>query len=218
MKTSLLRVICLLLALFLCLGLFAACGEEKNNPKKEKSSQSEEKENKENDEPVYTVGTDEQGDTPVAVVPRGETFLVQVKEGVTLATTQEILVPELQSDVPEFKEDLIIEVVDEDPYSIVANAQGRELVILTPGVNGTIDMNVAEKTTLKLFKECVVAKEGFVMKVTDAAGTEITDDAAEIANGMIFSIYEEGKEEALVTLTINVITEEVIQETLAYQE
>ena len=175
MKTNVIRIVCLLLAVFMSVSLFAACGDE-GEATKETSSVA-------TSAPAASGNSTTGNDSP--------TF--------------------------ELQEELVEELTDADPYTIVSDATGKEIVILKKE-NGVVTMTVAEKTTLKAFTECVAAKVNFKIVITDAQGNEITDENAEIANGMIFNVYEDGKEEAVVTLTIAVVSQEVIEETIEKNE
>ncbi len=113
---------------------------------------------------------------------------------------------------------VIVDVDDDDPYTIAKAEDGKDIVILTPNADGSITMTVAEKTTLEAFLACVTAKEGYTIKVTDAKGNEITDTKAVIAKDMIFEVYKDGETVAEVKLVINVVTKAEIEETVKEQE
>ncbi len=113
---------------------------------------------------------------------------------------------------------VIVEVDEDDPYTIAQTADGKDIVILTPNADGSVTMTVAEKTTLETFLTCVVAKEGYAIKVTDAKGNEVTDTKTVIAKDMIFEVYKDGETTAAVKFVIDVVTEEKIQETVKEQE
>ena len=99
MKTNLLRTICLLLALFLCFGLFAACEKEKEEEKKTESvaSTTSEKETPPQEELLdsvlvqpdagapYTLLTAVQGNSLVIMVPDGNTTALQVAENTNVS-------------------------------------------------------------------------------------------------------------------------------------
>ena len=174
MKTNIIRIVCLLLAVFMSVSLFAACGDEGEATKATSS-----------------VASSAPAGSGSSTGSNSPTF--------------------------ELQEEIVEELTDADPYTIVSDATGKEIVILKKE-NGVITMTVAEKTTLKAFTECVAAKVNFKIVITDAQGNEITDENTEIANGMIFNVYEDGKEEAVVTLTIAVVSQEVIEETISKNE
>lgn len=112
---------------------------------------------------------------------------------------------------------VIVDVDKDDPYTIAQTKDGKDIVILTPNPDGSITMTVAEKTTLETFLTCVAAKEGYVIKVTDAKGNEVTDTKAVIAKDMIFEVYKDGEDKAEVKLVINVVTQAVIEDTIDTQ-
>ena len=113
---------------------------------------------------------------------------------------------------------VIVDVDKDDPYTISKDANGKDIVILTPNADGSITMTVAEKTTLEAFLGCVVAKDGYVVKVTDVSGKEVTDKKALIAKDMVFEVVNEQSSESEIKLIINVVTQDVIQETVEEQE
>ena len=113
---------------------------------------------------------------------------------------------------------VIVEVDEDDPYTIAQSKDGKDIVILTPNADGSITMTVAENTTLETFFTCVVAKEGYAIKITDAEGKEVVDQKTVIAKGMVFEVYKDGEDSAKVTLIINVITQEKIKETIDEQK
>ena len=117
----------------------------------------------------------------------------------------------------ELQEEIMQELTENDPYTISPDADGNDIVILKKEA-GVVTMVVAEKTTLNRFAACVTTKDGFVFMVTDAQGNSIVDDTTEIVDGMIFKIYEDGKDEAVVTLTIVVVSQEIIEETIEKNE
>ena len=99
MKTNMTRIVCLLLALFLCFGLFAACGKEKEEEKKTESvaSTTSEKETPPQEELLdsvlvqpdagapYTLLTAVQGNSLVIMVPDGNTTALQVAENTNVS-------------------------------------------------------------------------------------------------------------------------------------
>lgn len=113
---------------------------------------------------------------------------------------------------------VIVDVDKDDPYTISKDANGKDIVILTPNADGSITMTVAENTTLEAFLGCVVAKDGYVVKVTDVSGKEVTDKKALIAKDMVFEVVNEQSSESEIKLIINVVTQDVIQETVEEQE
>ena len=70
------------------------------------------------------------------------------------------------TDVTSVPEDILVDITDKG-YEIVKDANGKDIVILTKD-----GFNVAENTTLEAFLACVVAKEGYSIKVLDAQGKE----------------------------------------------
>ncbi len=115
-------------------------------------------------------------------------------------------------------DDVVVEVDKSAPYEIAKSADGKDVIILTPGENDTVIMTVAENTTLETFLSLVTAKEGYTIKVTDPQGNEVTDKATVIAKDMVFAVYADGATEAEVTMTIHVETAEKIAEKVEEQE
>ena len=115
-------------------------------------------------------------------------------------------------------ENVVVETTDDDPYEIKQDKDGNDLVILVPETDGSITMEVAEKTTLETFLTCAVAKEGHTVRVLDAEGNEVTDLKAVIADGMKFEVVKDGEDTAVVSLNIRVITKEEIENKLEEQE
>ena len=48
-------------------------------------------------------------------------------------------------------ENVVVETTDDDPYEIKQDKDGNDLVILVPEADGSVTMEVAEKTTLETF-------------------------------------------------------------------
>ena len=112
-------------------------------------------------------------------------------------------------------EPVIVGPEDDDPYTISKDADGKDVVILTPNDDGTATMNVAEGTTLEQFFTLVTAKEGYTQKVTDAEGNEVTDPAALIADGMTYAVYADGETDPAKQFAIHVESQEKIEETVS---
>ncbi len=113
---------------------------------------------------------------------------------------------------------VIVDVDEDDPYTISQDANGRDIVILTPNDDGSITMTVAENTTLEVFLGCVIAKDGYAVKVTDATGKEVTDKTVMITKDMVFEIVNNATSQSEVKFVINVVTQDVIEETVQEQE
>ncbi len=159
MKTNVTRILSLVLALMLAVGLFAGCGD---------------------DEAPETV-TDVQ-------------------------STVSTLAP------------VIVEVDEDDPYTISQTKDGKDVIILTPNADGSVTMTVAENTLLETFLDCVKAKEGYTIKVSTEDGEEVTDLKTVIAKGMVFEVIKDGEDKAQISFAIDVITQEEIKETIKEQE
>ena len=124
----------------------------------------------------------------------------------------------VQSTVVSVPQDVVVEVTDDDPYELKQDKDGNDLVILVPEKDGSITMEVAEKTTLETFLACAVAKEGHTVRVLDDKGNEVTDLKAVIATGMKFEVVKDGEDTAAVSLAIRVITKEQIADKIDKQE
>ena len=124
----------------------------------------------------------------------------------------------VQSTVVSVPQDVVVEVTKDDPYELKQDKDGNDLVILVPEKDGTITMEVAEKTTLETFLACAVAKEGHTVRVLDDKGNEVTDMKAVIATGMKFEVVKDGEDTAAVSLAIRVITKEQIADKINKQE
>ena len=125
---------------------------------------------------------------------------------------------DVQSTVVSVPEDVVVELTDDAPYELKQDKGGNDIVILVPEEDGSITMEVAEKTTLEVFLTCAVAKEGHTIRVLDAKGAEITDMKAVIATGMKFEVVKDGEDTAAVSLAIRVITKEQIADKIDKQE
>ncbi len=125
---------------------------------------------------------------------------------------------DVQSTVASVPQDVVVEVTDDDPYELKQDKDGNDLVILVPEEDGSVTMEVAEKTTLETFLTCAVAKEGHTVRVMDAEGKEITDLKTVIATGMKFEVVKDGEDTAAVSLAIRVITKEQIADKIEEQE
>lgn len=121
---------------------------------------------------------------------------------------------DVSSDIGVTNEPVIIEVGEDDPYVISKNKQGKDIVILVPGKDGTVTMEVASNTTLEEFLAVVTAKEGFAIRILNTDGKEITDVKAKIANDMTFAVYQDGSDTAKVQYPITVVSEKEIQQTI----
>ncbi|MBQ6818710.1 MAG: hypothetical protein IJP35_03790 [Clostridia bacterium] len=115
------------------------------------------------------------------------------------------------TDVTSVPEDIIVDITDK-AYEIVKDANGKDIVILTKD-----GFNVAENTTLEAFLACVVAEEGYSIKVLDAQGKELTDTKAIVANGMVFELYKDGVAEAEEKQNIIVVAASVIESAIQEQ-
>ncbi|MBR4868046.1 MAG: hypothetical protein IKU10_02725, partial [Clostridia bacterium] len=115
------------------------------------------------------------------------------------------------TDVISAPEDIIIDT-EGKPYDIVQDASGKDIVILKED-----GLYVAEDTTLEAFLACVVAKEGYTVKVTSVEGEEVTDTKATIVDGMTFDVLKDGVVVAEETQKIVVVTEEEIESTVQQQ-
>ncbi len=113
---------------------------------------------------------------------------------------------------------VIVDVDEDAPYTITQDANGNDVVILTPNADGSITMTVAENTTLEAFLGCVVAKEGYSVKISDVNAKEITDKTIVIVKDMIFEIVNNTTSQSEVKFVINVVTQDVIEETVQEQE
>lgn len=113
---------------------------------------------------------------------------------------------------------VIVDVDEDAPYTISQDANGKDIVILTPNADGSITMTVAENTSLEVFLGCVVAKEGYAVKVTDTNGKEITEKKTIIAKDMVFEIINSTTSVSEVKFIINVVTQDVIEDTVQEQE
>ncbi len=125
---------------------------------------------------------------------------------------------DVQSTVVSVPEDVVIGTTQDDPYELKQDKDGNDLVILVPEEDGSITMEVAEKTTLETFLTCAVAKEGHTIRVLDDKGAEITDMKAIIATGMKFEVVKDGEDTAAVSLAIRVITKAEIADKIEKQE
>ncbi len=110
------------------------------------------------------------------------------------------------------------QVGEDDPYTIVPNADGKEIIILSYDENQTLVMTVAEKTTLAQFLACVAPKDGYEVKIMDAAGAEVTDVNTELVKGMVFNVFKKDAETPEVSFTINVVAQTVIDDTIDTQD
>ncbi len=112
---------------------------------------------------------------------------------------------------------VVIVTDDDDPYEIKQDKDGKDLVILVPEDDGSITMEVAEKTTLETFLTCVTAKEGYTIRVLDAEGKEVTDMKTVIATAMKFEVVKDGEDTAAVSLAVRVITQAEISSKIEEQ-
>ncbi len=115
-------------------------------------------------------------------------------------------------------EDVMVEVSQDDPYTINKDKDGKDVVILIPSDDGTVVMEVAEKTTVETFLSLVKAKDGFTIKLSDKDGKEITDPKTVIAKDMTFEVFADGETTAKVHMTINVVTAAQITSTVKEQQ
>ncbi|MBR3844000.1 MAG: hypothetical protein IKM39_00660 [Clostridia bacterium] len=113
---------------------------------------------------------------------------------------------------------VIITTDENDPYEIKQDKDGKDIAILVPEDDGTITLEVAEKTTVEAFLACAVAKEGYAARLTDAKGEEVTDAKALMATGMVFAVVKDGEEEATVSFPIRVISQEAIDNKVDQQQ
>ncbi len=130
----------------------------------------------------------------------------------SVASTPTTSQPTLQK-----QEDVIADITAE-PYEIKQSADGKDIIIPTFDENKNTVLTVAEKTTLAQFLACVMPKEGHSVKVFDAAGVEVTDVNTEMVSGMVFNVFKDGEEAAVVTLKIDVVAQSVIDDTIRDQE
>ncbi len=110
------------------------------------------------------------------------------------------------------------QVGEDDPYTIVPNTDGKEIIILSYDDNQTLVMTVAEKTTLAQFLACVAPKDGYEVKIMDAAGAEVTDVNTELVKGMVFNVFKKEAETPEVSFIINVVAQTVIDDTIDTQD
>lgn len=162
MKTSITRILCLVLVLMMAVAAFTACKSDKATP-------------------TNVTGTD---------------------------TSSVVSIPD----------PVIVEVDDDAPFAIAKDAKGKDIVILVPNKDGSVTMEVADKTTVEQFLAVVTAKEGFTIKLTDASGKEVTDAKAVIAKDMVFEVFADGESTSKVKYVINVVSQETIQKTVKQQE
>ncbi len=108
MKTNITRLLCLMLALLLCFGLFTACGEEQSREEEEKESPTDVTTNVEsapkpgalapvivrpNLDAPYTIVPNAQGQTVIILVPQGSSTAMQVAENTPVATFLTCVLP-----------------------------------------------------------------------------------------------------------------------------
>ena len=114
-------------------------------------------------------------------------------------------------------DDVIVDIEGE-PYTINQSADGKDIIIPTFGANNETVLSVAEKTTLAQFLACVMPKEGYTVKVMDAAGAEITDVNTELVAGMVFNVYKDGETTPVKAIAIDVVAQSVIDDTIKDQQ
>ncbi len=115
----------------------------------------------------------------------------------------------------QLQEDTILDATDEDPFTL---ADSDVVLMVNDEETGVRVLEIAEKTTLEDVLAVVAAKEGYAQKVVDADGEEITDMAAEVADGMVIEFFAADSEEAIVSLAIKVKTAEEIEQVIEEQE
>lgn len=102
-------------------------------------------------------------------------------------------------------------VLGEEYFTV--NEEDGTSVQLMDNEDGTTYLDVVEGTTLEKFLQDVVPVEGYSLKVFAADGTELTDTAATIVDGMQLKVYltatEEGEEDTEVSVVdIKVVSAE----------
>ncbi len=120
------------------------------------------------------------------------------------------------SDVTGQESPVVIEL-DDEPFSIAKTQEGTDLIILTPGANNTVEMTVADGTTLSVFLQLVTSQEGYSVHLFSGQ-QEITDLAALVTHGMTFRVIKDESGEAEIEYPIVVASKTQIEATVSKAE